>query len=1076
MQMFVLRRTLAACLALIAPSSAWAQFHDVIPPANEAVDGISNNLIPLGISDGVFQVIYAADQLVGLPIGASIQSLQLRQSNSATAPWPPANATITDYEIRLGTSTLTPATRSATFANNITNAVLVRDGALTFAAGAFPGGPSTGTTPEGWGPVLTFTTPYVYRGGPLVIEIRTSGGAPAGTQANCVDSDSSAGSVSITFSQTATVGVISNSPAVIRLGYTPGSAIKQTLPPANDTVAGPNANSIPIGHFTNGRHVNLYNADQLAAIPPGSLIVGLQLRQSNLATAAWPPANATVNDYELWLAQSNRTPSTISSTFSDNLLNPEQVHDGSLALTANIYPGGANAGATPEGWGPVIAFDTPYVYRGGVLALDIRSTGGVVPQTFAECVNNAAPAAGVTGALAGASGAAAGAVVVRFQFIPPLASPFGEGVTKIYALKQFADTPAGITQAAWTFSSSISNQAVFNAAQFQTVGPGTELTGLSFRNASTTAWPTAPASASSYSLELSRSLNGPSSLSTTVANNIGPDNTTVRSGVLNLPTGIMAAKPSVGTAAFTWEIPFDQPYAYRFGNLLTVGRNTSIGPGVAGSVDAVPSTSPVIGVEAKGFFTVGAPGPVISSNANVPVMRFSADAQVMTPNLLASGTGFVDFLTLNTPLASNPATFQNIIAASELEYIPVGGLITSVEFFNGGISWPSTTAWADEYQVTMSTSKNRPASAGLTFADNEGADSAIVRSGPISWTAGSLPLPSAVLPGARITFDRGFVYAGGDLCITFRHSGVHNGGPTLRNAGNFTTNRAIRSPDQLATSGDYLPSNTGAAMRLGYIPSAVSPKNILNADGINGRFLLDGTRVYQSLYNAEQITVPVGATINGVAFRVDESVAVPFPISDHSLDRFDVTMSTATTSAGTMSATFAANEGPDVVTVRSGPITFPARSFPAHDSQRAFSRFIPFTRPFVYKGGPMVMTIRAGAITTNGGPGQFLDAHSTGAAGVRNTASPDAATGSSGIGALAARFAFTDDAFCPWDLNNDGVVNDDDFQVFVLSYNILDCADPTMPLGCPSDFTFDRIVNDDDFLPFVQAYNDLLCP
>jgi hypothetical protein len=105
-----------------------------------------------------------------------------------------------------------------------------------------------------------------------------------------------------------------------------------------------------------------------------------------------------------------------------------------------------------------------------------------------------------------------------------------------------------------------------------------------------------------------------------------------------------------------------------------------------------------------------------------------------------------------------------------------------------------------------------------------------------------------------------------------------------------------------------------------------------------------------------------------------------------------------------------------------------------------------------------------------------FDAHSGGANGKRDLSDPNAVSGENTLNAVVARFAFTDDAFCPWDLNNDGVVNDDDFQIFVLAYNILDCADAAMPLGCPGDFTFDRVVNDDDFLPFVQAYNDLLCP
>lgn len=65
---------------------------------------------------------------------------------------------------------------------------------------------------------------------------------------------------------------------------------------------------------------------------------------------------------------------------------------------------------------------------------------------------------------------------------------------------------------------------------------------------------------------------------------------------------------------------------------------------------------------------------------------------------------------------------------------------------------------------------------------------------------------------------------------------------------------------------------------------------------------------------------------------------------------------------------------------------------------------------------------------------------------------------------------------CPGDLNGDQQVDDADFVVFVVGYNILDCADPAMPAGCPADLNGDRVVDDADFVGFVTAYNNLLCP
>lgn len=65
---------------------------------------------------------------------------------------------------------------------------------------------------------------------------------------------------------------------------------------------------------------------------------------------------------------------------------------------------------------------------------------------------------------------------------------------------------------------------------------------------------------------------------------------------------------------------------------------------------------------------------------------------------------------------------------------------------------------------------------------------------------------------------------------------------------------------------------------------------------------------------------------------------------------------------------------------------------------------------------------------------------------------------------------------CAGDLNGDGLVDDADFSIFAVAYNVLDCTDGAMPAGCPSDFNRDGFVDDADFGIFVVAYNALLCP
>lgn len=65
---------------------------------------------------------------------------------------------------------------------------------------------------------------------------------------------------------------------------------------------------------------------------------------------------------------------------------------------------------------------------------------------------------------------------------------------------------------------------------------------------------------------------------------------------------------------------------------------------------------------------------------------------------------------------------------------------------------------------------------------------------------------------------------------------------------------------------------------------------------------------------------------------------------------------------------------------------------------------------------------------------------------------------------------------CPADLNFDGLVDDADFSIFIIAYNILDCADSVMPAGCPADLNSDDLVDDADFSIFVIAYDAFLCP
>ncbi|MFO0860065.1 MAG: hypothetical protein U0570_05870 [Phycisphaerales bacterium] len=65
---------------------------------------------------------------------------------------------------------------------------------------------------------------------------------------------------------------------------------------------------------------------------------------------------------------------------------------------------------------------------------------------------------------------------------------------------------------------------------------------------------------------------------------------------------------------------------------------------------------------------------------------------------------------------------------------------------------------------------------------------------------------------------------------------------------------------------------------------------------------------------------------------------------------------------------------------------------------------------------------------------------------------------------------------CVGDFSGDGLVDDADFSVFVVAYDVLDCGASAMPPGCPADITRDGFVDDTDFQKFVVAYDALVCP
>jgi hypothetical protein len=125
-----------------------------------------------------------------------------------------------------------------------------------------------------------------------------------------------------------------------------------------------------------------------AGITPGVLIDGLAYRRNGGGTTG-PVGDTTFSSYNIFMSQSFADPLSMTTTFASNVVGPQtQVYTGSLTFPANSFPGGA----TPNAFGPVINFLTPYAYNGGSLLIEIRrSARSGDTASFLTDVDNTAP-------------------------------------------------------------------------------------------------------------------------------------------------------------------------------------------------------------------------------------------------------------------------------------------------------------------------------------------------------------------------------------------------------------------------------------------------------------------------------------------------------------------------------------------------------------------------------------------------------------------------------------------------------------------------------------------------------------
>ena len=152
-------------IAAVAAGRADASFV-VVPSSNASVEGSTD--FGFGAQPITFQQVYGSSLLAGLPIGSVINGFSIRLNGLSSDPGPVSFA---NFDVRIGRSNFAPGSlTSSTAGNQGSDTVLARSGSLAFAAGSFP----SGALPNGFGPLIGFSTPYTYTGGDLLLTFSVS--------------------------------------------------------------------------------------------------------------------------------------------------------------------------------------------------------------------------------------------------------------------------------------------------------------------------------------------------------------------------------------------------------------------------------------------------------------------------------------------------------------------------------------------------------------------------------------------------------------------------------------------------------------------------------------------------------------------------------------------------------------------------------------------------------------------------------------------------------------------------------------------------------------------------------------
>ncbi len=218
-------RSMSFVLPICFISAAATADSTIIPNAAATTAGSGGYSTLLNAGARSYQLVVGPAELSSIPAGSQITGIAWRRPTwQVFANWPGATTcTFNNYDITLSTSNRAPGSLSTTYTDNIgADAVLCRFGPLSLTGAFFPGGQLTPNT-NPFGTTISFSAPYTYTGGMLLLTVRHSGNNCGGSgsldtvgSANCQATGVS--------SYTQADSWYAQGPIVMKLEFTPPSS------------------------------------------------------------------------------------------------------------------------------------------------------------------------------------------------------------------------------------------------------------------------------------------------------------------------------------------------------------------------------------------------------------------------------------------------------------------------------------------------------------------------------------------------------------------------------------------------------------------------------------------------------------------------------------------------------------------------------------------------------------------------------------------------------------------------------------------------------------------------------------